>query len=590
MGKPELAIADLSIVLQLNPDHVNAAFARAACYNKMGLLTQAIEDYNFALFKDQALNSPVRPGTATDDLLGMNTSTLGANSNHGIMNRNRAYSQNSFTGSMNSNAMLLQPPVHANVMAQTPLSMLEAPFTPRHNLHNTNSSSQAFDNSSHSSALSSPPPALDGHPVTSSGGPRKVLDVDAAGIFSLYGVASPTLSTPKGRNFDLNDASNSNRLHASNTNNANGSSLSRGTSTFQSLSSAVRGAANSNNNSNHNNNATQKSNTQPTDDSASLSSSTSSQVSAATLQSISASGLSSSSQADVHHNRAYELRKAGQYAQAIAEYTRALQHDAQHFKSLFNRGFAYDKLGQYPQALADYSAAININPDYVYCYYNRGITHDHMSLLPQALQDFTQAIQRQPQNLDFYHNRAYIHRKLGQMEAAIDDYGTILSLSPTNVKARVNRALCRERVDQLVEALQDVDEALRLLQQQQQQHASGLNSAQIQQQQQQNQAHLVTCLLHRALCHERLEQLVEAQQDYTQALMQGAPPFTTLLARAKVVLRKQQQGQQQGPSTQVSRGSKYLEFLNVQLLYLCFCNRILILFSLGSLCIDHIGY
>ena len=56
IGQQDLAISDFSLVLHLNPDHVNAAFGRAACYNTMGLFSQAIEDYNFALLKDQNNN------------------------------------------------------------------------------------------------------------------------------------------------------------------------------------------------------------------------------------------------------------------------------------------------------------------------------------------------------------------------------------------------------------------------------------------------------------------------------------------------------------------------------------------------------
>jgi Tfp pilus assembly protein PilF len=40
-------------VLELAPDHVNAAYARAACYNSKGQFSRAIEDYNLALTKDQ---------------------------------------------------------------------------------------------------------------------------------------------------------------------------------------------------------------------------------------------------------------------------------------------------------------------------------------------------------------------------------------------------------------------------------------------------------------------------------------------------------------------------------------------------------
>ena len=51
LDKADLAIKDLSAVLLLNPDHVSAAFARAACYNSIGQLAKAIEDYNIALLK-----------------------------------------------------------------------------------------------------------------------------------------------------------------------------------------------------------------------------------------------------------------------------------------------------------------------------------------------------------------------------------------------------------------------------------------------------------------------------------------------------------------------------------------------------------
>ena len=47
------AIADFTRVLDVDPNHVNAAYARAACYNSKGQFSKAIEDYNIALMKDQ---------------------------------------------------------------------------------------------------------------------------------------------------------------------------------------------------------------------------------------------------------------------------------------------------------------------------------------------------------------------------------------------------------------------------------------------------------------------------------------------------------------------------------------------------------
>ena len=44
-------------MLELDPDHVNAAYARGACENKRGNFAKAIEDYTLALEKDKERSS-----------------------------------------------------------------------------------------------------------------------------------------------------------------------------------------------------------------------------------------------------------------------------------------------------------------------------------------------------------------------------------------------------------------------------------------------------------------------------------------------------------------------------------------------------
>jgi tetratricopeptide (TPR) repeat protein len=39
-------------VLDIDPNHINAAYARGACENKRGNFAKAIDDYNMALEKD----------------------------------------------------------------------------------------------------------------------------------------------------------------------------------------------------------------------------------------------------------------------------------------------------------------------------------------------------------------------------------------------------------------------------------------------------------------------------------------------------------------------------------------------------------
>lgn len=55
------------MVLTLDPDHVNAAYARGACENKRGNFDKAIEDYHLALDKDKERDTGLRPKSPLAD-------------------------------------------------------------------------------------------------------------------------------------------------------------------------------------------------------------------------------------------------------------------------------------------------------------------------------------------------------------------------------------------------------------------------------------------------------------------------------------------------------------------------------------------
>lgn len=52
MGEIDYAIENFSIVLELDPTHVNALLARGACLNKKGEFKAGLEDYEEALKLD----------------------------------------------------------------------------------------------------------------------------------------------------------------------------------------------------------------------------------------------------------------------------------------------------------------------------------------------------------------------------------------------------------------------------------------------------------------------------------------------------------------------------------------------------------
>ena len=49
LQRPLEAIQDLTKVMEFNPGHVNAALARASCYNLIGEFDLAIKDYEAGL-------------------------------------------------------------------------------------------------------------------------------------------------------------------------------------------------------------------------------------------------------------------------------------------------------------------------------------------------------------------------------------------------------------------------------------------------------------------------------------------------------------------------------------------------------------
>lgn len=51
----ENSIQDYTTVLEIDPNHINAAYARGACENKRGNFDKAIEDYHMALEKDKRI-------------------------------------------------------------------------------------------------------------------------------------------------------------------------------------------------------------------------------------------------------------------------------------------------------------------------------------------------------------------------------------------------------------------------------------------------------------------------------------------------------------------------------------------------------
>lgn len=82
----------------------------------------------------------------------------------------------------------------------------------------------------------------------------------------------------------------------------------------------------------------------------------------------------------------------GEFAEALAEFNKALDLRPRHTNSLLGRGQALMGLGKTTAALDSFDAAIIIDPDFAVGYANRGILLDRMGKHRAALEDYRQAL------------------------------------------------------------------------------------------------------------------------------------------------------------------------------------------------------
>lgn len=91
------------------------------------------------------------------------------------------------------------------------------------------------------------------------------------------------------------------------------------------------------------------------------------------------------------YNRAVHYGKAGQFRQAIDDYTRALIFNPADKNIYLNRANAFGMVKRFEDALADYSKALELSPGDGSAYYNRALTYYNMGELTLCIRDLHKA-------------------------------------------------------------------------------------------------------------------------------------------------------------------------------------------------------
>ena len=87
-------------------------------------------------------------------------------------------------------------------------------------------------------------------------------------------------------------------------------------------------------------------------------------------------------------------------------------------------GIAHTAAGQIAEAVGDFDKAIALKPDFAAAYNNRGIAYMKAGRLAEAIRDYSRAIELQPGYADAFENRASAFSQNGQYEQALADVQT----------------------------------------------------------------------------------------------------------------------------------------------------------------------
>ncbi len=102
-----------------------------------------------------------------------------------------------------------------------------------------------------------------------------------------------------------------------------------------------------------------------------------------------------------YYAEGYICCAAGEYDEAIRNYTSAMGIEPKFANAYSARGFAYSQKGEYDRAIADYTMAIELDPNFAEAYLMRGIVCDRKKEHEKAISDLNFYLRLMPLSMFF---------------------------------------------------------------------------------------------------------------------------------------------------------------------------------------------
>lgn len=135
--------------------------------------------------------------------------------------------------------------------------------------------------------------------------------------------------------------------------------------------------------------------------------------------------------ANAYLRRGFLHEMRGEYDEAIADYTRAIDLEPGSSVGYNDRGNAWSAKRDFRKAVADFDKAVALNPDDPLAYNNRGGVWLDKKEYDKAIVDFDKAIKLDPKHAVAFANRGIAWHGKKQYQHALADFETALSINPS---------------------------------------------------------------------------------------------------------------------------------------------------------------
>jgi Tfp pilus assembly protein PilF len=113
----------------------------------------------------------------------------------------------------------------------------------------------------------------------------------------------------------------------------------------------------------------------------------------------------------------------------------------QFYIGYFNRGSGYRRAGDFAEALADFERVVKLRPKFARGYHMRGLVQADLGAHEKALADLERAISLNDREWSTYYTRASVLRADKDYDRALADLDRAVELKPDETKVRLLRAL-----------------------------------------------------------------------------------------------------------------------------------------------------